>query len=227
MGRTDPIPRALACDGVIFDLDGTLADALEDVSDAMNHALREEHVPEHDYAEYRLLIGRGIRNLVVDTLPRERRDDETIARCYERMVAYYGEHVLDKTRLYDGVAEMLAGLRAARVRLAVLSNKADDLTRRVVDGLVGAGVFDVVAGARPGIPLKPDPAGALLVGERLGIAPGRTAYVGDSGIDMLTGRRAGMIAVGVTWGLRERAELLENGADAVIDHPRELLELRA
>jgi phosphoglycolate phosphatase len=142
------------------------------------------------------------------------------------MIADYRGHCLVKTRLFDGIVELLAGLHDEGVTLAVFSNKADDLTRRIVESLIGADVFEEVVGAQPAIPLKPDPAGALLVAGRLGIVPERIAFVGDSGIDMLTATRAGMIAVGVSWGLRERDELLANGADAIIDHPLELLELR-
>ena len=142
------------------------------------------------------------------------------------MLADYGEHCLVKTRRYDGVAELVRGLRAADVRLAVLSNKSDELTRRIVESLFGRGDFDVVMGARPEMPLKPDPTGALLISDRLGVAPARMAFLGDSGIDMLTATAAGMIPVGAAWGFRTKDELVENGASAVLDHPLELLELR-
>lgn len=213
-------------DGAVFDLDGTLVDALEGIADAVNRALGAERLGRHGYEAYRLMIGRGIRNLIIEALPAERRDDQTVDRVFARMIADYRGHCLVKTRLFDGIVELLAGLRDEGVTLAVFSNKADDLTRRIVESLIGADVFEEVVGAQPAIPLKPDPAGALLVAGRLGIVPERIAFVGDSGIDMLTATRAGMIAVGVSWGLRERDELLANGADAIIDHPLELLELR-
>lgn len=212
-------------DAVIFDLDGTLADALEDVADATNRTLRAEGYPEHDYSAYRLMIGRGIRNLVIEALPLEQRTEEAIDRCFASMIADYREHYLVKTRLYDGVADLLRGLREKGAQLAVLSNKADDLTGRVVAGLIGDDTFAVVMGARPETPLKPDPAGALLLADRLGVPVGRTAFVGDSGVDMETAKRAGMLAVGVSWGLREKSELRANGADVIIDQPSELLEL--
>jgi phosphoglycolate phosphatase len=216
---------ALKYDGVIFDLDGTLVDTLEDLADAMNRVLRAEQAPVHSYATYKLLIGKGIRNLVGQALPAEMRSDETIARCYEAMIADYGEHCLVKTRRYDGVGELVSGLRAAGAKLAVLSNKSDALTRRIVESLFAPGDFDVVMGAQPGLPLKPDPTVALLIGDRLGAAPSRIVFLGDSGIDMLTAGAAGMIAVGAAWGFRTKDELVENGASAVLDHPRQLLEL--
>lgn len=217
---------ALKYDGVIFDLDGTLVDTLKDLADAMNRVLSGEQAPVHSYATYRLLIGKGIRNLVGQALPPEKRSDETIARCYERMIADYGENCLVKTRQYDGVAELVSGLRTAGATLAVFSNKSDELTRRIVESLFGPGDFDVVMGARPGLPLKPDPTVALLISARLGVAPGRIVFLGDSGIDMLTATAAGMIAVGAAWGFRTKDELVENGARVVLDHPLELLELR-
>jgi phosphoglycolate phosphatase len=213
-------------DAVIFDLDGTLVDTLEDLADAMNRVLSAEQAPIHSSATYKRLIGKGIRNLVGQALPLDRRTEEMIARCYERMIADYGEHCLDKTRRYDGVAELVSGLRAAGAKLAVLSNKSDELTRRIVASLFGAGDFDAVMGAQPGLPLKPDPTVALLISERLGVAPGRMVFLGDSGIDMLTAGAAGMIAVGAAWGFRTNDELVESGASAVLDHPLELLGLR-
>ena len=212
-------------EGVIFDLDGTLIDTLEDLADALNRVLDRRGFPLHDYDEYKLLIGRGIRRLVTDALPDHRRDEATIDACYVEMLADYGEHCLLKTRPYDGVTELLERLVAADLPLAVYSNKADEFTQRLVAALLPAGAFDLVVGARPGLPLKPDPAGALSIADRLGIAPGDIAYVGDSGTDMTTATRAGMVAVGVTWGFRSRDELLEHGAVALLDHPAQLLEL--
>ena len=212
-------------DGVICDLDGTLVDTLEDLADAMNRVLSAERAPVHSRATYKLLVGKGIRDLVGRALPPDQRSDETIARCYERMTADYGEHCLVKTHRYDGVAELVSGLRAAGVRLAVLSNKSDELTRRIVESLFDPGDFEVVMGAQPGRPLKPDPAVALLLADRLGVAPGRTVFLGDSGIDMLTAAAAGMIAIGAAWGFRTKNELVETGARAVLDHPPGLLEL--
>ena len=213
-------------DAAIFDLDGTLADTLDDIGDAMNRVLRGRALPVHSRASYRLMIGQGLRNLVGEALPPEMRTEAAIAAGLGQMTAEYREHCLDKTHLYDGIAELVRRLCADGVRLAVLSNKADELTQRIVGALFVAGTFDVVMGARPGLPLKPDPAGALLVGERLGASPPRIAYLGDSGIDMRTATAAGMPAVGVSWGFRGRDELVASGARVVIDHPLELLVLR-
>jgi phosphoglycolate phosphatase len=213
-------------EAVIFDLDGTLADTLEDIADAMNRVLRREGLPGYDYAAYRYLIGKGMRNLVTQALPADDRTDETIERCLAELLADYAQRYLVKTRLYDGVAELLTGLRGAGIRLAVLSNKVDEFTRGIVDGLTHPGTFDVVMGARPGVPLKPDPSAALLVGAELGTPPEAIAYLGDSGVDMRTALAAGMLPVGASWGFRTKDELVENGARAVLDQPLDLLALR-
>ncbi len=211
--------------GVIFDLDGTLADTREDLADATNRILAAEGLPVHDYASFGAMIGAGVRNLVTEALPAERRTDEVIARCVAAMMADYGRHCLVKTRLYDGVAETVARLRAGAVKLAVLSNKPDELTRRIVEGLLHAGDFEEIVGARPDVPPKPDPAAALLVGGRLGLSAGSIAFLGDTGIDMATAAAAGMFAVGASWGFRSAGELLDNGARVVLAQPLELLDL--
>jgi phosphoglycolate phosphatase len=211
-------------DAVIFDLDGTLADTLDDIAAAMNAVLARRDLPVHRPAAYRLMIGLGLRNLVHEALPVALRDDDaTIAACLDEMTAEYRRHLLDRTRLYDGVAELVARLRDEELGLAVLSNKADELTQRIVAALFEPDTFDVVLGARPDLPRKPDPTTALQVAERLGVAPARVAYLGDSGIDMRTAVAAGMLAVGVTWGLRDRAELQAGGARLLLDHPLELV----
>jgi phosphoglycolate phosphatase len=212
-------------DAAIFDLDGTLADTLEDLADATDRLLIAEHLPAHDYAWYRLAIGNGVRQLITAAIPAEKQSEVTITDYVGRMMADYDEHCLVRTRLYDGITEALAGLRAANVRLAVNSNKPDGPTRRIVEALVAPGTFEAVMGARPNVPLKPDPAAALLISERFGVAPERMAYIGDSRVDMLTATAAGMTAIGVAWGFRSVAELIENGAAAVVDHPRELPSL--
>lgn len=212
---------------VVFDLDGTLADTLEDIADAMNRVLRRRGLPVHDYVDYRRMIGKGLRNLAAEATPAAYRNDEAVAATLADMVADYGRHLLVKTRLYDGVGELLYALRVAQVPMAVCSNKADELTRRIVLGLVAPGTFAAVTGARPGLPLKPDPASALLAVGRLGAAPERTAYVGDSDVDMLTAVNAGMIPVGVSWGFRSRRELRDAGASLVLERPQELLDLFA
>jgi phosphoglycolate phosphatase len=213
-------------DGVIFDLDGTLVDTLEDVADAMNRVLALEGAPGHGYDQYRYLIGHGIRNLVTEALPAELRSAARVERCYAQMLEDYGAHALVKTRAYPGVPELVRALRADGVPLAIHSNKADAPTQAIVVALLDPADFVVVAGARPDAPLKPDPSVALDIAACFDLPPARVAYVGDSLVDMRTGTAAGMVPIGATWGFRTRGELVENGARAVIDAPLDLLGLR-
>jgi len=213
-------------DGVIFDLDGTLVDTLEDIGDAMDRVLAREGAPGHTYGEYRYLIGHGIRNLVTEALPAELRSDERVARCYERMIDDYGANSLVKTRPYEGVPELVRGLRAGGVPLAIHSNKSDALTHDIVAALLDPEDFVAVHGARPDAPLKPDPAVALAIAARFGLPPARVVYLGDSLVDMRTATAAGMLPVGASWGFRTCEELVESGAAVVIDAPLDLLELR-
>ncbi len=213
-------------DGVIFDLDGTLVDTLEDIADAMDRVLALEGAPGHTYEDYRYLIGHGIRNLVTEALPAELRSDGRITRCYQSMLEDYGRNSLVKTRVYDGVPELVRTLRADGVPLAIHSNKADGPTQAIVAALLDPRDFVQISGARQDAPLKPDPAVALDIAARFGLPPARVAYVGDSLVDMSTATAAGMIAVGAAWGFRTPRELVESGAAVVIDAPPDLLALR-
>lgn len=215
----------MRCEGIIFDLDGTLADTLEDLADSMNRVLTLEGLPVHSYDAYRYFIGKGVTNLVAETLPQEKRTEEHIARCYDLIVADYRKHCLVKTQLYNGIAETLRLLRGSGIKMAVFSNKPDELTKKIVEALAGADNFEMVLGARSDIPRKPDPAGAILISTHFGIAPGSILYLGDTDIDMMTASDAGMFAVGALWGFRTKDELLASGARAVISHPPELLEI--
>ena len=192
----------------------------------MNRVLASARLPVHDYAAFGAMIGGGLRNLVIAALPADRRTDDTVERCAAAMMADYGRHCLVKTRLFDGVAETVGRLRAGGVKLAVLSNKPDELTKQIVYGLLDAHDFDELLGARPNTPAKPDPAVALLLAERLGCAAARIVFLGDTAIDMVTASAAGMMPVGAGWGFRTVGELLEAGATVVLSHPPELLELR-
>jgi phosphoglycolate phosphatase len=207
----------------IFDLDGTLADTQHDIADAMDRVLAQAGFAPLGREAYGKLIGHGLQDLVRQALPPQARSADPVARSLADMLADYGEHCLVATRLYDGVAPVLAELRARGLKLAVLSNKVEPLTRRIVHGLCGPRAFDLVMGARPGVPLKPDPTAALRAAALLGVAPSAVAFVGDSAVDMHTALAAGMRAVGVSWGLRGREELVGAGAQAIAERPADLL----
>ena len=206
----------------IWDLDGTLLYTLEDLGDSLNEALAEEGLPGHTYDEYRLMVGQGQRLLVTRAIPEDRRDPEKVGRVYQEFTVRYRANQCRKTRPYPGVPELLSNLKARGFRLAVLSNKNQDNTAAVVDHYF-PGVFEAAWGFGPERPAKPDPASALALAEALGLPPERFLYIGDSGVDMKTARRAGMWPVGATWGYRARAELAEAGAVFLIDSPEELM----
>ena len=210
---------------VIFDLDGTLANTLEDIADNMNRVLSGQGFPVHEYDAYRFYVGNGLKNLVTRCLPENARTDNMIAACHDRMVAEYSMNYIRKTRLYDGISELLDALSLQHVKLAVLSNKADPLTQKICAVLLKNWKFDSVMGASDRFPRKPDPASALFIAEQMGVMPARVCYLGDSNVDMKTAIAAGFYPVGAGWGFRPKEELIENGAKKVIDHPTELLKV--
>ncbi len=210
--------------GVIFDLDGTLVDSLTDLADSMNFVLEKNGFPRHDLHSYKYFIGRGIRNLVISALPEEKRDEVTISRCHEQMVAHYNNNCLNKTCPYEGIQELLHALNSKGLKLSVFSNKADEFTKKITYSLF-PGIFEIVRGLTDITLRKPDPSGALAIAGEMNLAPSEIAYLGDTSTDMQTAVNAGMYAVGVLWGFRTKEELLENGAQYLLHNPMELLNL--
>lgn len=210
---------------ILFDMDGTLLNTIDDLSDSMDLMLGELGAPLHDTAAYKTFIGDGIEKLVQRALPAGRRDAETITRCVARVRHFYSQRWHDKTRPYDGIPELLDALVRRGVKLAILSNKPDGPTRQLAEHLLGRWPFDPVHGARPDVPVKPDPTAALQMADALQVPPARCLFVGDTGTDISTARAAGMTGVGVTWGFRPAAELQRAGAHHLIDRPALLLDL--
>ncbi|MEM6459118.1 MAG: HAD family hydrolase [Planctomycetota bacterium] len=208
---------------VMFDLDGTLADTLEDLARAGNHAMSAVGRPTFPVERYRTLAGQGLERLIRDALGPEHQPLFDPAITSFR--GHYAAHRFDHTRPYDGVVELLDDLRSRGLPLAVMSNKPDDATVDTVARLFAAETFAAVRGHRAGYPVKPDPKAALEICDELGVPPESWAYVGDSDVDVHTGRAAGFFTVGVSWGFRSVDELRDAGAAAVIDRPAELLPL--
>ncbi|HEY2572544.1 MAG TPA: HAD family hydrolase [Verrucomicrobiaceae bacterium] len=209
----------------IFDLDGTLIDSLADIAEAVNRALAEHGFPTQPLALFPKFIGEGVATLVERAVPPEvlpKLDVPSMIADYQR---HYGDTWREKTRPYDGMLEAINALRAAGMRTAVISNKPDRFTTLCCAHFFPAGSFDVVRGARDGVPRKPNPRAALEVATALGVTPGQCAYVGDSGIDMEFAVKSGMFPVGVLWGFRDEAELRNGGAKTLIKSPQELIKL--
>ena len=205
---------------VIFDLDGTLLNTIDDLADAGNHVCAAHGWPVHTVDDYKRMVGNGIPNLVSRFTPDGLGEDE-LAGALAEFSAYYNDHKADKTAPYPGIPELLAALKGAGIHMAVLSNKAHALAGPVVEHYF-PGVFEFIQGALPGAPLKPDPTLLRALMEKIGAKPDTTLFVGDSGVDVLTGKNGALTVVGVLWGFREREELKDAGADWIIHSPDQL-----
>jgi phosphoglycolate phosphatase len=219
-------------DALIFDLDGTLADSLPDIGAAMNAVLLANGLRPHPLLAYKVFVGEGALNLVRRAFHAAAPGTPELTGEEERLylLQYQREYAaLDHrgSTLYSGVEEMLDGVMAKRLPMAVLSNKRDDFAKHLAVRALDRWSFVEVRGEREGTPRKPDPTAALELAQRLGVLPKRIAFVGDTAIDVRTAKAAGMISVGVLWGFRGREELTKAGADHLIARPEGLLSLLA
>ena len=211
---------------VIFDLDGTLIDTMEDIANACNYALEQCGCPVRRLDEYNMLVGRGIDNLFRGALPEDLKNEEMVAKMRNIFVPYYNEHKCDYTRPYQGIIELLDRLSAEGLQFAVASNNSQEGTEQLVEKFFGRYDFVKILGQREGKPIKPDPE---IVSEAMQGVPGicldEVLYCGDSDVDMKTGIGAGVRTVGVTWGFRTREELAAYSPLALIDSPIELIDV--
>jgi phosphoglycolate phosphatase len=210
---------------VIFDLDGTLLDTLDDLADAGNTVLAALGYPTHPVDSYRQFVGDGVANLVRRALPEGAQHDFELALA--RMREQYAIHWKIKSRPYPGIPEMLDALVEKKIPLCVLSNKPDRFCQLTMEHFFGRWPWAVVMGESEQFPRKPDPAGALAIAERLGVAPKDFLFLGDSPMDVKCALSAGMNPVGATWGFRAKDTLEEVGGKVFIDRPEELLTLVA
>ena len=205
---------------VLFDLDGTLTDTIDDISDSMNHALRLHNLPEHTIDEYKYMVGDGARKLAERAVGNHPEFFRSVLQAYQKQ---YETHNAVKTRAYDGIKELLETLTEKGIRICVLSNKPHADTLTVVRHYFPDISFDAVQGQMEGIPVKPDTTGALMLADRLGIKPEDFAYLGDTYVDMKCAVNSGMHPYGVLWGFRKADELLASGAEALLSTPSDLL----
>ena len=210
---------------VIFDLDGTLCNTLDDLRTSMNEMLRTVGYPEVGSDVVFASINNGAREFVRGCLPDEvKSDDETIDRCLAVYKQCYAKHYLETTYAYKGMPELLAELREAGLKLGVLSNKHNEIVKNIIFSIYGREIFDehAILGGTDFLPLKPNPASAYYMAGTLQVRPDRTAFVGDSNVDIATAINAGMFPVGVSWGYRSAEVLKETGARAICRTPDEL-----
>ena len=210
---------------VVFDLDGTLSDSIASMKYCGDRALEHFGYGPFSESDYKYFVGDGAENLIKRAL--KAGGDEELAHFEEAFALYKKYFAVDcmyRVKPYQGIPELLAELKNKGIKIAVLSNKPHAQTINVIETLFGRDCFDVILGQREGVPIKPDPAGVFDILQRLKMEPEDLLYLGDTATDMKTGKGAGAFTVGALWGFRDRKELEENHADAIIEHPLELLK---
>lgn len=208
---------------VIFDLDGTLLNTLGDLTAAVNHALTAYGLPTHTEAEVRTYIGDGVKTLIARSCPADA-DEATLAAVLAAYLPYYAAHNMDFTVPYEGVTEILAQLRRRGVKTAVVSNKHDPGVQALCAHYFG-GLLDLAVGGGDARPLKPAPDGVLYAMEQLGVTPDEVWYVGDSTIDVVTARNAGVRCAAVSWGFHDRDRLAAEHPAVLADNAEQLREV--
>ena len=209
---------------IIFDLDGTLLNTLEDLANACNYALTTLGYKTHEVEKYKTFVGNGRYKLVERMLPEDRRDMENIEKALKLFDTYYEKHMIDMTKPYDGIMEMLDSLINRGINIAVVSNKPHEFTTEVVKNYFGDR-FKVVYGHKKNTKEKPDPWAVLEVIEEFNVNKDECLYIGDSEIDINTAKNAGVKSVGVEWGFRGKGELEAAGANYIVNKPEQILEI--
>ena len=209
-------------DAVLFDLDGTLADTLVDIADSMNQVFAAHGLPTYSHLAYRRHVGEGVVRLVARLAPSA---THLVDQLVVEFGSAYADRLLHNTLPYPGIPELVSALRERSIPMAVLSNKPEWATQKIVSSLFPAVRFAAVVGFREEVPRKPDPTSALAIARQIGAPPPACALIGDTAIDMKTAAAAGMVPVGVTWGFRDRAELVDAGAAVLLETPAQFLDL--
>lgn len=209
----------------IFDMDGTVVNTINSISYFANNALNEAGLPSIDVEEYKYMVGNGAKKLIERTLNKVGADNSLFEKVYTKYITDYDGNFLYLTEPYEGIVDMLKTIKQKGITAAILSNKPHVTALKVNNALFGDGLIDLCYGARDNIALKPDPAGVFEIMNELRLEKEECIYIGDTSTDMKTGKSAGLYTVGVLWGFRKRDELEENGADAIISHPDELINI--
>jgi phosphoglycolate phosphatase len=211
---------------VIFDLDGTLLNTVEDLGDSCNYILGKYNFPVYPLDSYKYFVGNGVAKLIERALPEAERSPEFIEKLRKEFVEYYSEHSENKTAPYPGIVKMLKDLESKGVKLAVASNKFNSGTQSLVKKYFGDIRFVSVLGQREGIPIKPDPQIVFDIMRKSGVEnKSEILYVGDTGTDMKTAVNSGIESVGVLWGFRPRKELEETGAVYLVEEAGEIVKI--
>lgn len=208
---------------VIFDMDGTILNTLEDLKNATNYSLRQFGMPERSLEEVRMFVGNGIRKLVERAVPAGT-SEEKIAQVLDVFLEYYEIHSADNTSPYPGILELVEKLKNSGIKTAVSTNKADvpaqELGREYFNG-----IFDLIVGQQDGLKVKPAPDSVNKILSILDIQKKDAIYIGDSDVDVQTAKNSGLDFIGVSWGFRGREFLEKNGAKNIVDNANEILDL--
>ncbi|NLW82604.1 MAG: HAD family hydrolase [Desulfovibrionales bacterium] len=215
----------MRCKAVVFDMDGTLLDTLEDLAEAMNRVLERQGLPTHPVEAYRRFVGSGAGQLVARALPAGAQEGSIMRRSLEAFLSEYRANWKTKTRLYEGISDLLDALCSRNLALAVLTNKPQAFAELCVNEFLSRWPFALTLGQQPGVPVKPDPAAPRQLLRHLGVLPEEVLYLGDTDVDMFTAVNAGMYPIGVLWGFRAEEELCKAGAREIIAHPMELMRM--
>lgn len=207
----------------IFDLDGTIANTLETIAYFGNKALKRFRLMEVDILKYRYLVGDGARKLIERLINEAGAPMSLFDKVYEYYISEYDSNFLYKTTAYEGILDMLLELKEGGIRLGVFSNKPHNTVVSVAEALFGKGFFDVLRGNVDGRPTKPDPAVLFEILNEMNVKKENCVYVGDTSVDMKTGKNAGIFTIGVLWGFRDFEELKASGADLIVSRPNEIL----
>lgn len=210
---------------VIFDLDGTLLNTIEDLGEAANYALEKTGYPTHSIASYPYFVGNGVSKLLQRVLPEDARTEENVNELRKYFMEYYEVHNTDNTKPYPGIIELLEQLQDDGIKLAVASNKYDSAVKKLITHYFPQIKWAAIEGQKEGVPVKPDPS---IVFEILSKCPTKKSdvlYIGDSGVDMETARRACVTSCGVTWGFRPISELMAYHAENIANQPNEIYAL--
>lgn len=210
---------------IVFDLDGTLLNSLEDLADSANWVLEQHGFPTHPVDAYRYFVGDGVRKLIERILPQEERTEARIEQCRQEFVAYYKVHMEDKTSVYEGITELLVELKNRGLKIAVATNKVHIAVKPLMEKYFPEIRFDSMIGQREGVPVKPAPQIMFDILRETGCEPSEALHVGDTATDMQLAHNAGVTPVGVLWGYRPLKELQEAGAKFIIEKPEKLLGL--
>lgn len=210
----------------IFDLDGTLLNTIKDLGEAVNYALDRNGFHTHSVASYPYFVGNGVKRLIERALPEDARKKSSVVNTMLKdFKQYYNEHNTDRTKPYDGIPELLQELLDSGVQLAVASNKYQQATLKIINHFFPDIPWVAIQGQQEGVPVKPDPSIIFMILSQAKIAKQDTIYIGDSGIDMETARRACIDSIGVTWGFRPVKELKEYHANAIINRPQDIIPI--